>query len=229
MIAKCLPLLAPLVCLTGCVVESAGPVTHDFRSVDKDAAELVRVNLNMGAGNLRVGTGTDKLMRADFDYNVPAWKPDVRYSNGNLTISQPDAHGTHFSNTKYEWDVRLNRDVPMNLNVHFGAGDAHLDLGSLSLRHVEVEMGVGKIDMDLRGNPKHDYDVGIHGGVGEATVRVPSDVAVVADAHGGIGEIKASGLRQEDSRYYNEAYGKSKVTIHLNVEGGVGSIHLISE
>jgi predicted membrane protein len=197
--------------------------------VEKDSADLVRVTLNMGAGNLRVGTGTDKLMRADFDYNVPAWKPEVKYSAGNLSITQPSSHNGHFGNTKYEWDVRLNRDVPINMNVHFGAGEAHLDLGSMALRHVEVNMGVGKIDMDLRGNPKHDYDVNIHGGVGEATVRVPSDVAVVANAHGGIGDISATGMRKEDSRYYNDAYGKAKVTIHLNVEGGVGSIKLISE
>jgi hypothetical protein len=221
--------VAPLICLTGCMVESAGPTTHDFRAIEKDSSDLVRVTLNMGAGNLRVGSGTDKLMRADFDYNVPAWKPEVSYSPGSLSISQPSSHSAHLGNTKYDWDVRLNREVPINMNVHFGAGEAHLDLGSLSLRSVEVDMGVGSIQMDLRGNPKHDYDVNVHGGVGEATIRVPSDVAVVADAHGGIGEIKASGMRKEDSRYYNDAYGKAKVTIHLNVEGGVGSIHLISE
>jgi N-terminal domain of toast_rack, DUF2154 len=229
MIARCLPVLAALIGLTGCAVESAGPVQHDFRVVEKDSAELVRVSLNMGAGNLRVGSGTDKLMRADFDYNVPSWKPDVTYTAGELSISQPSNHATHMGNTKYEWDVRLNRDVPLNIKVQFGAGEAHLDLGSLSLRRVEVNMGVGSIQMDLRGNPKHDYDVSIHGGVGEATVRVPSDVAVVAEAHGGIGEIKAAGMRKEDTRYYNEAYGKAKVTIHLDVQGGVGSIHLISE
>jgi hypothetical protein len=229
MFVRCLPFLAPMVCLTGCVVESAGPMSHDFRVIEKDSVDQVRVTLNMGAGNLRVGSGTDKLMRADFDYNVPSWKPEVRYSTGNLTISQPNSHGTHFGNTKYEWDVRLNRDLPVNMNVHFGAGEARLDLGSLALRHVQVDMGVGTIQMDLRGQPKHDYDVAIHGGVGEATVRVPSDVAVVAEAHGGIGDITARGMHKEDSRYYNDAYGKAKVTIHLDVQGGVGSIHLISE
>jgi hypothetical protein len=201
--------VVPLVCLTGCIVESAGPTAHDFRVIEKDSTDPVRVTLNMGAGNLRVGSGTDKLMRADFDYNVPAWKPEVSYTAGKLTISQPNSHGPHFGNTKYEWDVRLNR--------------------GLALRHVQVDMGVGTIQMDLRGQPKRDYDVAIHGGVGEATVRVPSDVAVVAEAHGGIGDISARGMRKEDSRYYNDAYGKAKVTIHLDVQGGVGSIHLISE
>ena len=42
-------------------------------------------------------------------------------------------------------------------------------------RGVEVDMGVGQLDMDLRGVPKHSYDVRIHGGIGEATVRVSAD------------------------------------------------------
>ena len=90
-------------------------------------------------------------------------------------------------------------------------------------------MGVGQLDLDLRGTPKKSYDVRIQGGVGEATVRLPSNVGVEAEARGGIGEVHASGLRKEGSRYVNEALADSKVAIHLEIEGGVGSIRLISD
>jgi hypothetical protein len=213
-------------------MEKAGPVKNDFQVLERDDSESVRVNLRMGAGDLRVGTGTQKLMRADFAYNVPSWKPEVNYSSsakhGTLRIEQPSGGSVH-GNSKYEWDVRLNREVPIDLEVHFGAGEATLDLGSLDLNSVEVNMGVGELKMDLRGRPQRDYKVQIRGGVGEATVRLPSDVGVYADAQGGIGEISAQGMRHEGSRYYNEAYGRSKPTIHLDVHGGVGSIRLISE
>ena len=101
--------------------------------------------------------------------------------------------------------------------------------GRLSLRRVEVDMGVGEIQMDLRGQPKQSYSVQIRGGVGEATVRLPSDVGVYAEAKGGIGEISAHGLHQDGSTYYNDAYRKSPVTIRLDIQGGVGSIKLISD
>ena len=226
-------LLAGALSLAGCVIETAGPLRHDFRSFERDNSEEVRVNLNMGAGNLQVGTGTGKLVSADFAYNVPSWKPDVRYHSiagrGSLTIEQPGQTHTHMGGQKYEWDVRFSRDVPLRMNVHFGAGEARLDLGNLSLRSVDVEMGVGQLQMDLRGNPTHDYDVHIRGGIGEATVRLPSGVGVIADAEGGIGEIKTSGLRREGHRWVNESYERSKVTIHLDVRGGIGAIHLISD
>jgi hypothetical protein len=233
MIARCAPLVAGALCLCGCVIETAGPTQHDFRSVELDRSELVRVDLNMGAGNLRVNGGTQKLMRADFTYNVPSWKPYVRYSSsavrGNLSIEQPGEHHTHMGHTRYEWDVRLNREVPLEVKVHFGAGNAELDLGSLSLRSVDVDMGVGKLQMDLRGNPKRNYDVRIRGGVGEATVRLPGGVGVDAEAEGGIGSIHAPGMRREGRRYLNDAYERSKVRIHLDIRGGVGSIRLISD
>lgn len=225
-------LLAGILNLTGCVVEHAGPLQNDFQVLERDDSESVRVSFRMGAGDLRVGSGTQKLMRADFAYNVPSWKPQVRYSSigkhGILQIEQPSG-GSIRGNNKYEWDVRLNREVPIELEVHFGAGEATLDLGSLDIRSVEVNMGVGELKMDLRGRPQHDYKVQIRGGVGEATVRLPSDVGVYADAQGGIGEVSAPGMRREEGRYYNQVYGRSKPTIHLDIHGGVGSIKLISD
>ena len=226
------PLAGVLLCLSGCMVEPetpTGPSQHDSQTIERDGAQALHATLNMGAGNLRVGTGTEKLVRADFDYNVPGWKPVIRYNAGDLSISQPDTHHVRLGHNRYEWDIRLNREVPIDLDVHFGAGDAHLDLGGLDLRHVEVEMGVGKMEMDLRGQTRHNYDVNINGGVGEATVYLPSDAGVYAEAAGGIGEIQAPRLHKEDSHYTNDAYQKAKYTVRLNVHGGIGTIRLISE
>lgn len=218
--------------LAGCVIhtEEAGPMLHKSESFDLDKAEVVRAYLKMGAGTLRISPGAgDKLARADFDYNVRSWQPEVDYQNGTLRISQPNNSGSHLGNTKYEWDVRLNRDVPLELNINCGAGEGRLDLGSLSLRRVNIEMGVGQIQMDLRGAPKHSYDVRIRGGVGEVTVHLPADAGIYAEARGGIGDISARGLKQDGNAYYNDEYKKSPVTVRLDIEGGVGSIKLLAD
>ena len=54
-----------------------------------------------------------------------------------------------------------------------------------------------------------------------------SDIARFAE--GGIGEIRTSGLHRDGRRYFNDAYEHSKVTIHLDIRGGVGSIRVISD
>jgi hypothetical protein len=227
--------VCPILLLAGCEVttEHAGPSQYDSAAFERGSAEELHVDLRMGAGDLKIGTGTHKLAQAYFSYNSADEKPEAHFDAGRsatLTITQPESHRhVRVAASKYGWDVRLAEDIPLSLRVTFGAGNAQLDLGSLWLRDVTVEMGVGELEMDLRGQPKHDYNVSIHGGVGEATVRFPGNVGVSADASGGIGNIEARNLRGSHGHWVNEAFDHSPVHIHVNVEGGIGNIRLIGE
>jgi hypothetical protein len=228
------PLFLGALCLTGCVVEvHNGPTHHDFREFERQGVESLRLDLHMGAGEVKVRGGAAKLARADFAYNVEQWKPEVTYHTlggaGELSIEQPGGSHTHLGNTTYTWEVQAADDVPLELIAHLGAGEARLDLGRLSLRRVEVDMGVGELHMDLRGTPQHDYNVRIHGGVGEATVYLPHGVGVYASGSGGIGEIHTEGLRQQGEHWVNGAYNDARVRIHVDVEGGIGQINLIAD
>jgi len=219
--------------LTGCVVgdwEASGPARTETRAVELDKSEMVRVELKMGAGELNVRGGSPKLMEGEFRYNRPRSRPEVHYDasgfRGNLVVEEP-SHTHGGGNHDYRWDLRLNDEKPMDLEVHFGAGEGRLDVGSLTLRSLVVHMGVGELRVDLRGTPKNSYDVAIHGGIGEATIYLPSGVGVVANAKGGIGGINARGLENRDGQYVNSEYGHSKTTVHLDVHGGIGAINLI--
>jgi predicted membrane protein len=117
----------------------------------------------------------------------------------------------------------------MGLKVSFGAGEARLEVGSLALRSIEIDMGVGKLQMDLRGTPKHDYDVRVRGGIGEATIRLPSDIGIWAAAQGGIGAINVRGLRKEGDHWESDSYPRSKVKIKVDVQGGIGAVNLIAD
>jgi hypothetical protein len=234
MFAKWLALLAGTLCLSSCVIEmSTGPMRTESREFDREGVERLRVELRMGAGELKVRGGAQKLARADFRYNVESWKPTVRYhstgGSGDLSIEQPGSNHSHIGNTTYAWDLQLADDVPVDLTAHFGAGDARMDVGALNLRRIEVQMGVGELRMDLRGKPKHDYNVRISGGVGEATIYLPAGVGVYASGRGGIGEIKTQGLRRQGDHWVNDAYNDATVRIHVDVEGGIGQINLIAD
>ena len=209
----------------------AGPPQHDTEAVELDKAEMVRVEMRMGAGELNVSGGSSRLLDADFEYVFPESKPVVRYQassfRGRLSVTEPSVHGSR-AGSPYEWKLRLNDGVPMDVLAHLGAGNAEMNLGTLDLRGVEVHMGVGNLDMDLRGAPKRDYDVEIHGGVGNATVRLPAGVGIVADARGGIGNIDAQGLERHNGRWVSAKHEDAKVTIHLDIRGGVGNITLLA-
>ncbi len=225
---------AAAVALGGCTfnAEHPGPLEHLQKSIDLDKSEMARIELKMGAGELRVEGGSSKLAEADFEYNVPSWKPLVQYQassfRGELLIEQPST-SKGGSNTTYKWNLRLNDKLPLEIVTHLGAGEAHMNLGALNLRSVELEMGVGEVELDLRGQPAHDYNVQIHGGVGQAVVHLPAGVGIVATAAGGIGNIDVRGLEKRNGRWINAAHENAPVTIHLDVKGGIGNITLTAE
>jgi len=222
----------PTLFLASCEFRRAatGPLTDEPVSVELGGAKSLTLQLNMRAGELIVRGGASKLLQGRFEYNVPAWKPEVRSSisgeAANVTIQQGRSRGG-FGDTKNIWDLELNDNVLLDFTLNCGAGRSRLEMGELNLERADVRFGAGEVDLDLRGKPSHDYEVNVSGGVGHATVRVPENVGVRADAHGGIGRIEITGLEHRGDHYENSQYGHSSVNVRLRVEGGIGEIRII--
>jgi N-terminal domain of toast_rack, DUF2154/Domain of unknown function (DUF5668) len=205
---------------------------HENRTVDRQDAKSVNVSVESGAGQVTVSGGSSHLLDADFAYGYSFSSPQVNYKLeagvGQLDITQ-DGERTHFGTTHNDWDLRFSNDVPMELKVNMGAGEGRFRLRDLQVTDLQLRMGAGHVDVDLTGARKKDLNVDIQGGVGQATIRLPRNVGVIANASGGIGSIAAHGLKHDGDDYVNDKYGKTPATIHLKVQGGVGEISLITE
>jgi len=207
-----------------------GPVQTETKEVKLGDAKQVHVEVQIGAGELSIAAGAKNLLDAEFTYNVPDWKPQVDYTvsagQGRLSIRQPEGTGGPGGNAHYNWDLRLKNGVPLTMDVKMGAGRANLTLGKLSLTGLDLDLGAGETTVDLTGDWKQDLMARIRGGVGRATIRLPRDVGVEVEAEGGIGAINAHDFKKEHGAYVNDAYGKSPVTLRVDVKGGVGEINL---
>lgn len=224
-----------IVLVVGLSVRHSGasnPILHSPQSVDLQGATSVAAKIDMGAGQLNVNDGSSHLADADFSYDQDSGTPRMDYSvsgtNGNLDISQHENGGMHLGRNENTWTVRFGT-VPLDLNVDMGAGQGELNLRGINLTKLKIEMGAGQINLDLTGERKQSFDVDVQGGVGEAVIRLPHEVGVEIRADGGIGSIDTEGLHKEGGRWVNGAWGKSPITIHMNVEGGIGEIRLVVE
>jgi hypothetical protein len=224
--------LPAMVMLAGCGFEHEppGPMRHEPVAIELSGTERANVELDMGAGQLNLRGGAEKLLEGTFDYNYDAYKPTVRYSkNGDhavVTVKQVGHHGFggHVENT---WNLQLNNKALLDLALNCGAGQAQLNLSDVALRTLDVHMGAGQVDLDLRGHPARDYDVNISGGVGQATVHLPQGVGIRAEAHGGIGSIDIENLEKHGDHYENSLYDNAKVNVRVKAEGGIGEIRII--
>jgi hypothetical protein len=226
--AVVLALVVPLL-LAGCV--STGEVRTDSERVELGGAESVLVEVNMGAGALLIDGGADDLLEAEFTYSHESWKPELEYdvsgTEGRLSIRQPSEVKTvGWPNVHYEWDLRFNSDVPMEMKINLGVGGGDLDLGGLNLARLEIDVGVGGAEIDLSGSRERDLQATIHGGVGGLKVVLPEDVGVRVEAESGLGSVDASGFNREGDVYTNDAYGRTDTTVNVMVDVGVGGLGL---
>jgi hypothetical protein len=239
---------------TGCDdVARVGDLQTEAETVELGNAESVRVEIDMGAGELDVSGGAGELLEATFTYNVEELNPGATYSNGKLVVRHDDIKegiGTFFDLDDYrnEWDLRLNEGVPMDMSIDLGAGRTDLTLGSLALTSLDInagagdvdldlsssqslyrldfDMGAGEITLDLTGDWQDDLDAAIKGGVGEINLKLPSNVGVRVVVNTGIGGVDSSGLTKDGDTYTNDAYGDSEVTLRIDIDGGIGQINL---
>jgi len=207
-----------------------GELRTESNSVELGDARPVRVKMVLGAGDLAVTGGAEKLLEADFTYNVAKLKPEVEFTDGTLVVQNPDIRGYRslqdIKDFRNEWNMRLNNDVPMNLSLDMGAGISDLQLAGLSLTGLDIILGAGKSTVDLSGDLTRDLDVTISTGAANITVRLPRDIGVRVEVEAGVSRIEASGLKQDGYVYTNEAYGTAEATLHINIMTGIGQINL---
>jgi hypothetical protein len=224
--------------ITGCsakITSKSNKTTVDKKVIEIDGAKKADVKIDMGIGELIIDKSTDKMMEGEFTYTKADWKPEISYKvngdEGTLNIKQPSSMNTNINiginKDEYKWELSLNKDIPTNLDIDMGVGEGNINLREVNLKELNIKSGVGKMSVDLSGDYKEDVEVDIEGGVGETTLYLPKNIGVRVKAEKGLGSIKEGKLKKESNNVYvNDSYGKTKNSIQIEVEAGIGEIKL---
>jgi hypothetical protein len=192
---------------------------QDWRTVTSSrqvaGESLMQVDVEYAAGELRIGPGTrGTLYRSTLRYDADVFRPKTEYANGRLHIGI-EGNNVRGRNLKSGLlDLRLAPDVPLELEIAFGAAEANIDLGGLRVRQaeittgasstvvnvsqpnsetcrlLEISAGAAKLDVTNIGN-LNAQRVQVEGGVGEITLdfggRMRNDIEVDIDM--GLGSL----------------------------------------
>lgn len=230
-----------------------GKEFKETKSVKKGDATFVNAQISFLGGRIDISGGSQELMNARFEYSEMKWKPEVTYDVknkiGNLKLWMPDA-GDDISisdDDVNDWDIRLSNNTPMDLSIKLGGGEGNYNLSQLKMNSLEIKLGGGRLDIDLRnsslpkldfkaiageasldlsGKWQNDLDADFVCGFGELNLRLPKNVGVNVKATGILGNIDAPGFSKEGSTYTNDAYQKTKVTLYIDIFGGIGNVNL---
>ncbi|WP_456272265.1 toast rack family protein [Bacillus sp. AK031] len=230
-----------LVIATGCnalesVTFGKGDVEEHQIKVEKDSAKELKVDLQLGAGEMNVSGGAVEWVTGEIEYNNDDLKPEVDYDlngdKGEVVIKQKKNINVSvgFGNMKNGWDLQLSEELPIDLHVTSGASDTNLDLSGMQLKDLRVDAGVGDVEVDLSGEWKESFDVDINTGVGETTVILPKGTGVKIQSQEGIGKSNFEGFTSKgNNTYVNDAYESADIIITVKVDTGVGEVNFRTE
>jgi len=132
-----------------------GPTQTDDISVPvPDSKPPIDLSLTFGAGELNLEPATqDALVSGTATYNVTDFKPEIDASGSQVEIKQGNLEINGIPNfqksIKNEWDLKINKDTPLNLKISAGAYSGRYEFGGLSLENLEITDGASDVNVDF--------------------------------------------------------------------------------
>jgi hypothetical protein len=179
----------------------------------------LRVELTYGAGELRVQPASGTLLyRLQMRYDERQFRPVTAYdrASGRLRLGVEGIRRNQRVTRGGNATVELSPSVPTDLKLEFGAGQANLELGGLSLRSVDLSTGAS--ETQVRWSASNRVPAG--------TVRIASGASSIRVR--GLGNARAERLEFEGgvgeaTLEFDGAWGRSA---SMDVDMGVGSLTL---
>jgi hypothetical protein len=119
---------------------------QDWRSITTlrrySGEDLLRVNVEYGAGTLNITPGADNsLYRATLRYDGNVFRPVNRYHDGELHLGIEGGSFRTGNLKAGRLDLALGPRVPLDLELKFGAAEAEVELGGLRVREASIQTG----------------------------------------------------------------------------------------
>ena len=172
--------------------DPAAAHTLDSSTQLGDAKEAA-FEIDAGAATITVtsdpAVGSD-LYRAHISYSGP--KPDVRFEDGKLTITQQGNNLLAVGGRRFVLDLRLSPSATWGAVIKTGATSDTIDLRQAQLKSLTLVSGAARHDITL-GAATASVPVEISGGALTVNIHRPSGTAVSVDVSGGAVSLKGDG------------------------------------
>jgi len=217
-----------------------------------EGASSAKVIIESSVGSLTIDalSSSDNLIEGTIDAGkTETIRQHFEQENGEATYmltSDLSVNVSFFNidDIQYTWDLALNDDTLLDLDISLGVGESVLDLSDLTVSYLSLNIGVGQAIIEL---PTGDYEAFVEGGVGQTIVVLPAEGNIQLDVHGGVGEIVIrvpegialkihidrgiagltvpSGYYQNGEFYSSPGYADADENlVELSVQQGIGNI-----
>lgn len=121
------------------------------------------------------------------------------------------------------WDLGLNSDVPLDVEISLGAGDADVDLTGLTVSDLDMSMGLGQTTVVLPDEGR--FRARIDGAIGQTIVVIPAGLEARIRFDTALANRNVpAGFRRQDDVYTTPGYASAEDRVDLEVGMAIGNV-----
>lgn len=207
-------------------------ITEEQISIPLEGASEADIRINHGAGRLVIHSASlpSDLLTGKVSGGV---EPGITRSGTRLSVdlSMKSANvigpfpGIEFKG--FNWDLSLNRDLPLRLNLSTGAGETTLDLSDTMVKELHIETGASSTQVTLPARAGITRVIA-KAGMASLNFTVPQGVAARISTSIGLAGSKIDTVRfpQMGDVYQSPDFDSAANRVEIEVEAGMGSIDI---
>ncbi len=147
-------------------------------------------------------------------------------TRATYTLQAGDVSWVPFGTWSFDrrlWDVGLSPGVVLDLEAELGAGEAVLDLTGLQLERLEVDVGVGRVEIRLPAEGR--FEASIDGAIGETVIVIPGGLEARIQASTALAvRNMPAGYRRDGDVYTSPGYEGAENRVDLTVNQAMGAL-----
>lgn len=215
--------------LIGAVSRGKDTAEEQTISIPLENARSARIKLDHGAGrlNVRGGASATEALAGEFGTNVD-YKSRLEADQLVVKVRNSPHFWSWYPGQSLDWDIRLNKDIPLNLKIDSGASSSTLDLSDLKVVDLDIDTGASSTEVILpahAGNTHVDIDTG----ASSLNIHVPAGVAARIRIKSGLAAINVDSTRFpriDGGLYQSTDYSTAANRADITIDAGVGSIEI---
>ena len=213
--------------ITGFFVRNR-PIEGEKVSIPLESATGATIKLDHGAGKPSVHSGAEpnEIINGTFG-NGLNYKSRLDGSRIEVKLRSSQQFWAWWPGESLDWDIHINRDIPLNLKIDSGASASILDLSDLKVTDLDIDTGASSTELTLPASAGNTH-VEIDTGASSLKTIVPAGVAASIRIKSGITAINVNSRfqRLDNGLYQSADYSTSANRVDITISAGVGSIDI---
>ena len=213
-----------------------GSAATTAQSIPLGSTDEAHIEVNHGAGRLRVGASSDASVLVD-SASTDGFRYDTRRdgTRANVRLHQErDWWSWAWPGNwvgRSDWSLGFNREIPLSLTIKTGASDSQINMRDLKVRSFKLETGASSSEVTVPANGQTSTK--IEAGASSVRVIVPAGVAARIDTSTGAASVSVDQSRFPSHSgglfsglYQSPDYDTAENRADIRIEGGAASFEI---